>query len=74
MKSLIKEVIENLGINSEKMKFVSSYTVYEDKNGSMVVSKSPRMTTTSNNISTKYRWFSQHVGKEFLIKKIESEN
>ena len=32
LKSLIKEVIDNLGIDSEKLKFVSSSTVYEDNN------------------------------------------
>ena len=39
LKILIKEVIDNLGIDSEKLKFVSSSTVYEDNNGSMVVEK-----------------------------------
>ena len=32
LKSLTKEVIDNLGIDSEKLKFVSSSTVYEDNN------------------------------------------
>ena len=32
LKSLIKEVIDNLGIDSENLKFVSSSTVYEDNN------------------------------------------
>ena len=30
LKSIIKEVIDNLGIDSEKLKFVSSSTIYED--------------------------------------------
>ena len=54
LKILIKEVIENLGIDSEKLKFVSSSTVYEDKNGTIVVATSPRMTHTSKNIAVKY--------------------
>ena len=32
------------------------------------------MTPTSNHIDVKYHWFRQHVVKEFLIRKIESEN
>ena len=52
--SLTKEVIENLGIDSENMKFVSSYTIYEDNNGSIIVAKSTRMTPTSNHITVKY--------------------
>ena len=32
LKILIKEVIDNLGIDSEKLKFVSSSTFYEDNN------------------------------------------
>ena len=37
LKSLIKEVIENLGIDSEKLKFVSSSTIYKDNNVAIVV-------------------------------------
>ena len=32
LKSLIKELIENLGIDSERLKFVSNSTIYEDIN------------------------------------------
>ena len=74
LKSLIKEIIDNLGIDSKKMKFVSSSTIYEDNNGSIFVATSTRMTPTSKQISAKYHWFRQHVGKEFVIRKIESEN
>ena len=74
LKSLIKEVIENMGIDSDSLKFVSSSSIYEDNNGAIVVAKSPRMTPTSKHISIKYHWFRQHVGKEFVIRNIESEN
>ena len=74
LKDLIKEVIENLGIDSEYLKFVSSSTLYEENNRSIVVATSPRMTPTSKHIAVKYHWFRQHVGKEFVIRKIESEN
>ena len=74
LKSLIKEVIENLGIYSEKLKFVSSSTIYEDNNGAIVASTIPRMNPTSNHIAVKYHWFSQHIEKEFVIRKIKSEN
>ena len=74
LNSFIKEVIDNLGIDSEKLKCVSSSTVYEENNLSIVVSTSPSMTPTSNYIAVKYHWFRQHVGKEFVIRKIGSEN
>ena len=51
LKSLIKEVIYNLGIDSDNLKFVSSSTIYEDNNGAIVVATSPRMTPTSKYIS-----------------------
>ena len=35
---------------------------------------SPRMTPSSKHIAVKYHWFRQHVGKEFVIRKIKSEN
>ena len=74
LKSLIKEVIDSMGIDSEKMKLVSSSTIYEDNNGAIVVATSPRMTPSSKHIAVNYHWFRQHVGKEFMIRKIESEN
>ena len=74
LKSPIKEVIENLGIDCENFKFVSSSTVYEDNNGAIFVATSPRMTPSSKHIAVKYHWFRQHVGMEFVIRKIESEN
>ena len=74
MKSLIKEAIDNMGIDSENLKFVSSSTIYEYNNGYIIVATSPRMTSTSKHIAVKYHWFRKHVGKEFVIRKIESEN
>ena len=63
LERLIKEVIDNLGIDSEKLKFISSSAIYEDNNGAIVVTTSPRMTPTSNQNAVKYHWFRQHVGK-----------
>ena len=57
LKILIKEVIENVGIDSENLKFVSISTFYEDNNRAIVVATSPRMTPTSKHISVKYNWF-----------------
>ena len=72
LRSIIKEVIDNLGINSEKLKYFSSSTIYEENNGSIVLEKSPRMTSTSKYIAVNYHWFKQHVVKEFVIWKIKS--
>ena len=74
LKILIKEVIDYLGIDCENLKFVSSSTVYDNNNGAIVVETSPSMTPSSKHIAVKYHWFRQHVGKEFVIQKIESEN
>ena len=74
LEALIKEVIENLVIKSENLKFVSSSTIYEDNNGDIVVATNPRTTLTSKHIAVKYHWFRQHVGKEFVIRNIKSEN
>ena len=74
LKSISKEVIDNLGVYGEKLKFVSSSTIYEDNNGAIVVATSPRMNPTFKNIAVKYHWFRQQVGEDFLIRKIESEN
>ena len=54
LKVLINKVIDNLGIDSDKIKFVSSSTFYEDNNGAKVVSKMSRITTTSEHIAFKH--------------------
>ena len=46
LKSFIKEVIYNLGIDIEKLKFVSSSTIYEDNNGA--IGESPLSHAVSN--------------------------
>ena len=74
MKSINKEMIENLGIYSEKLKFVSSYNVYEDNKGFIFLVTITSMTLTSKHIAFKYHWLRQHIRKEFVIRKIESEN
>ena len=70
----VMEVIENLGIYSENQKFVSSSTIYEDNNWAIAVEISTRMTPTSNHIAVKYHWFRQHIGQDFVIWNINSEN
>ena len=57
LKSLIKEVIDNLRVYSKNLKFLSSSTVYEQNNGAIVMATSPRMTPTSNHIAVNYHWF-----------------
>ena len=74
LKSIIKEESDNLGIDSEKLKFVSSSIIYEDNTGAVVVATIPRMTPKSKRIFFKYHWFRKHIGKTFVIRKIESEN
>ena len=71
---LIKEVIEKLGIDSEKMKFVSISTVYKNNIGAIVVETIPNMTPTPKHIVVKYHWFRQNDGREFVIRKTKSEN
>ena len=61
-------------IDSDNLKFVSSSTIYEDNNRAIAVETSPMMTPTPKHIAVKYHWFRQNVGKEFVMRKMESEN
>ena len=74
LKSLTKEVIDNLGTDSENLKFVLISTSNEENNGLIVVATIRRMATKSNHIAVKYHCFRHHIGKEFVIWKIESED
>ena len=53
LKSLIKEVIDNLGIESDKLKFVSSSNIYDENNGAIVLAKSPSIIPTARHIALK---------------------
>ena len=70
LKSLIKEVVDSLGINSKNMEFVSSSNVYEESNGSIIVATTPRMTPNSNHIGVIYHWLRQDIGDKTFIRKI----
>ena len=61
-------------MNSDKMEFVSISTVYEKNNGDMILETSPTMTLTPNHIAVKYHCIRHNYGKEFVIRKIYSEN
>ena len=74
LKSLIKEVEDNLGMDSKNLKFVSSYTVYEENNGFIVLSTSTSMTLDPKHMYTKYSWFRKNIRKEYIIQNIEYEN
>ena len=63
MEKFIKEVVNNLVFDIEKLKFVSSSTVYEDNNVTIVVATGPMMTPASKHIAVRYHCFRQHVGK-----------
>ena len=63
LKIVINEVSDNLGMDSNDMKFASGSTVYEGGNGAIFVATSTRMTSNSYHIHYKYCCFWQHGGK-----------
>ena len=70
LKMITKEVVKNLGMNSEKLDFVSSYTVYENNNCAIVVATVLSMTPNTKHIAVKYHWFRQIDGNEYFIKNV----
>ena len=74
LKIIISELIEDLVIDSENLKFVSRYTVYEDNNLAIVVAKIPKMNHASKHIDVRYHWFRHQFEKESVIRKIKSKN
>ena len=74
LESMTKEVVEKLGMNIEKINFVSIYNVYGGNNGAIVVTTSLRIDPTHREIYTKYHLLRNHAGKEFVIIMIESED
>ena len=71
---MIKEVVEKLGMDSENIKFVSIYNVYEGNNGAIVATTSLRINPTQKKIYNKYHLLRNHAGKESVIINIESKD
>ena len=72
LKALVKEVVKNLKL-SKNLSFITKSTVFEDNQGAITVAQSPRLTPTSKHIAVKYHWFRDHIGKDFDIEHVESE-
>ena len=68
MKRLIKEVVVNLGMDSETLEFLSRSPVYEDNRGTMIAETMPSMTPTLNHITILYDSYRQHIGKKFNLR------
>ena len=73
MKDLVKEVVSGFGLDALWIEFCTKSTVFQDNQGALTVSKSPRMTPTSKFIALKYHWFCEHVGIDFEIEKVETD-
>ena len=67
-------MIDNLVIDNENLKFVSSSTLYEDNNGAIILAISTRINPKPKHNDIKYKCLGYHVGNEYLIWKIEPEN
>ena len=61
LKIIIKEVIDNLGIDIDNMEFVSRSTLYEENTSTIVLVKIPRINPTSNHIVFRYNWLRRTV-------------
>ena len=75
VKELVTELLQGMGIDSGKLKFVSNSTVFEDNNSAIQVANYLKLTPTSKFIALKYHWFRQHVASgEIFISKVKSSH
>ena len=72
LKDLVKEVTSVLNL-SDDFSTITKSTVFEDNQGAITVATSPCLTPTSKHIAVKYHWFREHIGKDFEIEHVETD-
>ena len=75
-KQLVKEILSEYGFKTERVKYFTHSTIFEDNQGILTVATSPRYTSTSKCIAVKYHFFCDKIGEDkgIVLKKVESEN
>ena len=76
LKQLVKEILGEYEFETDKIKFMTHSTIFEDNQGALTVAKSPKYTPTSKFIAVKYHWFRQYATgpmQEFELKYISSD-
>ena len=57
IKEIITDVITDLGLNPENLKWTFKYTVYEDNKGALIVATFTKLNPSPKFMTTKYNWF-----------------
>ena len=73
MRRLIKEIIEHLDPKALENETNLVSTIWEDNNGTISTVTAPKLSPRTKHIATKYHFTRSHIGKEIVLKKIESE-
>ena len=63
-RALIKETLEGIGLNTNKLKVVTQSSVFEYNAGARLVASLPRLTPTSKLIDVKYHWFCSYIDSD----------
>ena len=73
LQDLVNEVVDVLKLPYH-LSIVTKNTVFEDNQGAITIATSPHLTPTSKHIAVKYHWFHDHIGKDFEIEHVDTDN
>ena len=72
IQNLVKDVMAAVGLNVDKLSFVTKSTVFEDNNAALTLATTKKITPQNRHIGAKHHWFRSHVGDTIKIKKIDT--
>ena len=73
IQNLVKEVMVAVGLDVDRLKFVTKSTVFEDNNAVLTLATTKKMTPRNRHIGAKCHWFRSHVGDTIEIEKIDTD-
>ena len=62
-----------VGLDVDKLTFVTKSIVFEDNNAALTLATTKKMTTQNRHIGAKCHWFRSHVGDTIETEKMDSD-
>ena len=73
IQNLVKDVMAAVGLDVDKLSFVTKSTVFEDNNAALALATTKKIDPRNRHIGAKCHWFRSHVGDTIKMDKIDTD-
>ena len=73
IQNLVKDIVLAVGLDVDKLTFVTKSTVFEDNNAALTLATTKKITPQNRHIGAKCHWFQSHVGDTIKIEKMDTD-